>query len=310
MPTIRQLQYFVEVMHAGSLRAAGARIGVSQPTLSAQLSSLEQMLGVTLFERSRSGMIATPAARDLLGQAETILHEMTLLTEMARAGAEGPAGTHRLGVPPTLGPYFLPEVIATLHENYPALRLYVREDAPRDLERKLLDGHYDLILAPLPLSAAELTIDVLFNEPLVLTSAPDHPLAKKDLVVDADLKGEKLLALEDRYRFFDQVQELAFRYEARLLREYEGTSLDTLRHMVGMGMGLGFLPALYVRSEIMPRADVAVLPFEKPPAFRTVALAWRPRSPHKRLYRDIAQLFRAICRARLKDEVEVPPDAG
>lgn len=307
VPSFRQLRYFVEVARTGSLRQAGARLGVSQPTLTAQIAALEERLGHRLFERSRGGMIVTPFARDLIGQVDTILHEMTLLIEMAKAGAGGPAGTHRLGVTPSIGPYLLPEVISALHDSYPELRLHVREDAPRDLEAKLLEGHHDLIIVPLPLSLSELSVEILYHEPLHLIAACDHPLASKDLVDDADLEGQKLLALDDRYRYFDQVQELAQRFGARLMREYEGTSLDTLRHMVGMNMGLGFLPALYVRSEIAPRRDVSVLRMRKPPAQRTVALAWRPRSPHRRLYREIATLFRRICQTRLKDVIVIEP---
>ncbi|GEQ99835.1 hyaluronan synthase [Iodidimonas gelatinilytica] len=302
-PSLRQIRYFLEVAKAGSYRRAAARIGVSQPTLTAQIAALEDILGCVLLERMKTGAVPTPLGRDLIGLAQTLVHEMDLFTQKARSGSLGVVGTHRLGVPPTLGPYLLPEVIGAVHEAYPDLQLYVREDGPRDLEAQLLEGHYDLILTQFPLTASDITTDILFDEPLILTASGDHPLSLLDQVTPEHLHGQKLLALEDRYRFFDQVQELAHRFHARLLREYEGTSLDTLRHMVGMNMGLGFLPALYVRSEITPRKDVQILPLSEVPAYRTIALAWRPSAPYRVLYRALASLIRSICREKLHADV-------
>ncbi|WP_374764596.1 hydrogen peroxide-inducible genes activator [Yunchengibacter salinarum] len=304
-PTIRQMKYFLTVAKAGSFRGAAERLGVSQPTLTAQISALEQSLAVTLLERSRRGAIPTALGRDLIGQAESVLHEYGVFIDRARSASDGPAGTHRLGVPPTLGPYFLPEVITDLHAAYPNLSLYVREDTPSDLENKLIDGRHDLILVSLPLDTGELSYDPLFEEPLRLAAPPDHPLSAKKSITGADLKGEKLLAIEERYRFFEQVKTLADRFGAHLMRDYEGTSLDTLRQMIGMGMGLAFLPALYVKSEIEPRSDVAVLDIDTGQIRRQVVLAWRRNSPHRQLYREIARLMRRICYERLQGVVIV-----
>jgi len=290
------------------MRRAAESLGVSQPTLTSQISALENALGTALLERTRGGTLPTPLGRALVDQAETILHEYGLFLELAQAGSLEPAGTHRLGVTPTTGPYFLPHVVGRLHDDYPNLRFHVREDRPHDLEANLINGRHDLVLSAVPLSARELSVEVLFEEPLQLVAPPDHPLASKTVVEESDLRGVPLLALEDRYQFYDQAQELAMRYGARLMREYAGTSLDTLRQMVGMGMGLGFLPALYVRSEILPRTDVAVLALDPPPAYRAVGFAWRRRAPHRTLYRDLAVYLRGICRESLSDVVIIPEE--
>lgn len=310
LPGLRQIEYFLEICHQGSFRRAAERLGIAQPTLTTQIAALEAALGATLFERSRGGTLPTPLGRGLIDQAETLLHEAKIFEEMAKSGAVGPAGTHRLGVQPTIGPYLLPEVIGTLHDAWPNLRLHVREEQPRDLETMLIAGRHDLILTALPLFSRELVVDHLFDEPLLLVAAPDHPLASKTQISNGDLAGESLLALEDRYRFFDQVQELALRFGARLLREYESTSLDTLRQMIGMNMGLGFLPALYVRSDIKPRRDVVVLPMHPPPTHRSVGLAWRPTAPHRKLYRDIAARIRNVCKKRLAKELVIAGDTA
>ncbi|WP_281300325.1 MULTISPECIES: hydrogen peroxide-inducible genes activator [unclassified Iodidimonas] len=304
-PGVKQIRYFLEVAKAGSFRRAASRLGVSQPTLSAQISVLEEILGCPLLERAKTGAMPTPIGQEIIPLAEEILHDISLLMDRARLGHGGLGGTHRLGVSPSIGPYLLPEVIGAIHDAYPDLRLYVREEDPRELEAKLLDGRFDIILTSMPMDIGGLVTHNLYDEPLLLTASLDHPLAAKAMVEGADLRDQTLLALEERYRFFDQVQELAHRYQARLLREYEGTSLDTLRHMVGMNMGLGFLPALYVRSEILPRKDVVVLGLNEELAYRTVAMAWRPSVPHRRLYRELAQFIRRMCQERLSADVRV-----
>ena len=87
---------------------------------------------------------------------------------------------------------------------------------------------------------------------------------------------------------------------ARLLRDYEGTSLDTLRLMAGMGVGAAILPALYVRSEIADRGELAVLDLEPAP-YRQIALAWRRRSVHAPLLQELGRLVRAVAGSDLPE---------
>jgi LysR family hydrogen peroxide-inducible transcriptional activator len=115
--------------------------------------------------------------------------------------------------------------------------------------------------------------------------------------------GENFLVIEERHRFFIQVQKLAEQFGFKLLRDFEGTSLDTLRQMIGTGLGLSFLPALYIRSEIAPRRDVKVLHLGFDLPKREIGLAWRPRSPQKHLYLQITRIIRDICRNQLSEHV-------
>ena len=298
-PTFKQLQYFHAICMAKSFRKAAQRLGVSQPTITAQISALEDALGLILLERSRTGAFPTAAGRAILPHAERTMEEVHAIRDIARFSLDSASGIHRLGVPSTLGPYFLPDVISDIHSEYPSLRLYVREEPPRDLENGLLDGRYDLILTTRPLEVTGITEDLLFGEPFVLCAPPDHPLAAKGKVEPEDIAGERLLAIEERHRLFTQMQAIANRYGARLMRDYEGTSLDTVRQMIGTGIGLAFLPALYVRSEIGPRHDVEVLELDETPTDREVVLAWRPSAPQRQLYRAMAAFLRVQCRKKL-----------
>lgn len=160
------------------------------------------------------------------------------------------SGTYRLGVTPTLGPYLLPHILPAIHRRYSAVKLYVREDVPRNLEAGLVARDHDLILTALPVDEDRITVVPFLHEPLKLVMSAEHRLAKKRRIDRRDLAGESILTIEEHHHYHRQIQDLSDRLGAHVLRDYGGTSLDTLRQMVVMGMGIAFLPALYVRSEI------------------------------------------------------------
>ncbi|KAA9130194.1 hydrogen peroxide-inducible genes activator [Marinihelvus fidelis] len=304
-PTLKQLEYLDAVVRAGSFRQAALKLGVSQPTITAQIAALEDTLGVILLERSRTGTLPTSAGRELLPHIETIRGAVSSIRDHARFVGTGGSGIHRLGVPPTLGPYLLPEVLSTIHATDPTLRLYVREDSPRELENGLLSGRFDLVLTVMPTEISELVVDPLFGEPFRLCAPPDHPLVGQGPVPPGAIADERLLAIDERFRLFEQMQAIANHYGARLLRDYEGTSLDTVRQMIATGFGLAFLPSLYIRSEIEPRDDVTVLDMDDTAIDREVVLAWRPTAAHRSLYRRMAGQIRDICREQLSDYVHL-----
>jgi LysR family hydrogen peroxide-inducible transcriptional activator len=303
-PTLRQLEYFVAVAEASSFRGAAARLRVSQPTLTNQILALEHALGLALFERSRAGTLQTAASRELLPTARRVIEESQGLVDQAQALSRGPAGTYRLGVTPTLGPYLLPYILPTIHRHYTELKLYVREGPPRDLESGLAAGEHDLILTPLPVGEARLTVVPLFREPLALVLSAEHPLAGKQRVERGDLAGESVLTLPEPHHFHRQIEELCDRLHAHVLRDYEGTSLDALRHMVTMGMGIAFLPALYIRSEIHRPRELRVTTIHGETIHRTHALVWRATSPARHLFHELAGEVRNVVARDLRDDLE------
>jgi len=316
-PTLRQVEYFVAVANALSFRRAAEQLRVSQPTLSSQILALEHALGLQLFERSRAGTMPTAITRELLPGARRVLEEFRGLIDHAEALSRGPAGTYRLGVTPTLGPYLLPHILPTIHRRYGALKLYVREDSPRDLEAGLAVGEHDLILSPLPLEGSRLTVVPLFLEPVKLVLSSEHPLASKDRIEPRDLAGEAVLTIQEHHHFHRQIQQLCDRLNAQVLRDYEGTSLDALRHMVTMGMGIAFLPALYVRSEIHQPRELRVTTVHGEEIHRKHALAWRTTSPASHLFHEIAKEIRATAASDLADDLRpigpsapIPPESS
>ncbi len=104
----------------------------------------------------------------------------------------------------------------------------------------------------------------MFREPILLAVSSDNPLAQKKSVSTMELKGLSVLSLSPEYHLHDQVHTLCNDFGAEVMRDYEGTSLDALRQMVAMNIGVTFLPALYAQSEVSKLGDVVALPITGP----------------------------------------------
>lgn len=307
-PSIRQLKYLVVAAECGSIRKAAQQMRVTQPTVTAQIANLEEKFETKLLERTPQGAKLTASGRTLIHHIKLLIAQYEQVCGLARDMSQTPSGTHNVGVPDTFGPYLLPEIIPELHKVFPSIRFFVREDTPNKLENGLHQGIYDFILSPLPIEVNELHAEFLFQEPLHLIAEPDHPLALQKQVMPEALRGGKLLVIDERHRFFSEVMALAASLGMELMRDYSGTSLDTLRLMVGTGMGLSILPALYVHSEIRYRCDVVSvdLGFELPA--RRMAMVWRKKTPQKHLYKKISTVIKSAVKSRLSDVVKLDED--
>lgn len=306
-PTLKQLEYFVAIANAKTFRRAAEKLSVSQPTLSAQIYSLEQILELSLLERSRSGAVLTPAGRDLLPQARQIIDEMKGLIDQAQMIRNGPSGTYKLGVSPTVGPYLLPHILADLHHSYAHLKFYVRENMPDTLKTDLLEGRIDLVLTPLPFSGSKIEVVPLFEEPMRLIIPAEHEFTSLKSVQSQKsiskkrLLGENILTLESKYHSYHQVEIACQNIGAHILRDYEGTSLDALRQMAVTGMGLAFLPNLYIHTELHKAEGLKVIDIKDMQLSRNHILAWRKQSPNRGFYRKLAQSIQAFVKTNLND---------
>lgn len=298
-PSFKQLEYFLAVAETLNFRHAASKLDISQPTLTTQLKALEETLNLPLLERSRTGTQLSPQGRELLPNVKKVLQSMTECMELADLLANGPATTFRIGVPPTLGPYLLPYVLPKLHQSYDKLKLYVKEATPKLLESRLLSGEFDLIILPLPVSSGELSIEPLFSEPLKLVVPSDIELSKKQRVSPEDIRNVKVLTLEEHHHFHKQVRDICQSIGAEVLSDYEGTSLDTLRQMVLMGLGVAFLPGLYVHSELHHPQALSVLELEDMPSTREHAMVWRNTAANRVFYRKLANNIKAIVAEEL-----------
>ncbi|MEL6838274.1 MAG: hydrogen peroxide-inducible genes activator [Pseudomonadota bacterium] len=300
LPSLRQLRYLIALSEVRHFRKAADMLGISQPSLSLQIGNLEDLLAVRLVERGRGPVTLTPEGREVLARARRVVDEVRGIVDMTAGLQSGMAGTIRLGTTPTIGPYILPFVVDHLHAQYPELRLYIRESPPRDLRNGLLEGGLDVILTQLPEPGADLTAKRLFREPFLLAVSSDHELAQHDVIDETTLAGQTVLSLGPDYAMHAQIAALCQHQGAILARDYEGTSLDALRQMVGMGMGVACLPRLYAKSEIEGRAsNVTLIPFRRSSMMRTIGLVWRSAS-RAAMFERLSETVVAAAREHLR----------
>jgi LysR family hydrogen peroxide-inducible transcriptional activator len=291
LPTPQQLRYLVTLAETGHFSRAAASCAVSQSTLSAGILALERQLDAAILDRSAAKhAVFTPLGLELVAKARTALNALATLAEAADAARAPMTGPLRLGIIPTIGPFLLPRLMPALREAYPALKLFLREDQTERLLDQLEAGHLDaLILAePCACGGAE-TLAVLRDEFLVALPK-GHPLAARESVAIAALAAEPFLLLEEGHCLRDQVLSTCGSGVGRT-SEFAATSLHTLIQMVAGGLGLTLVPRLAVLAGITQGADVDLRRLEGAGGWRSIALAWRPNSPHAAEYRALAPLI-------------------
>lgn len=298
MPTLQQLRYLVAVATTRHFRLAAEACHVTQPTLSAQIRELEVRLGAELIERTRSRVVITPLGEAVAEHARTILREVDEIRALTALHRGSLQRTIKVGVVQSLGSYLMPLIVPDLHESHPLLKLYLREGLPRHLLESLAAGALELLFFPLPIRGGDLESWPLFREPFLTVAPHDHPLAAEADLSPAMLKGQTVLSLEPGHKLYEQVAQLCDQYGAHLSHDFEGTSLDTLRQMVAMGMGVSLMPALYVKSEVAPQDNVVARPFRGTPPSRTIGLVWRAGTSRAAEYHELATEIGRILRRR------------
>ncbi|MFT7235732.1 MAG: LysR family hydrogen peroxide-inducible transcriptional activator [Methylophagaceae bacterium] len=296
-PTFKQLEYFITIAEHASFRKAGERLNVSQPTLTVQISLLEEKIGLPLFERRRSGSTLSSVGQRLLPSAKQIVEQVNNLSDLVNFEDLGPSGIYRFGLPPTLGPYLLPHFLPDLHRRYSKLQLHICEDEPNKLEEGLINGEYDLILSPLPINNRKLTVKPLFREPLFLVARHESPQINQQSVSSHTLAGLGVLTLGQKSDYHRQVRVICGKLGIHMRRDYEGTSLDGLKQMVAMGRGIAFLPALYIDAEINDEIGLEKIVIEGETMTRTHALVWRTSSPSNHFFGQLAQEMKSLILA-------------
>src|SRR5213078_2079686 len=149
-PSIRQLESLVAVADSRSFRRAATTLGISQPALSAQVQAAEHVLGIQVFERDRRSVLITPAGEDVVSRAREALIAVDAVGDAARRRSEPLVGALRLGVIPTIAPYWLPALLPEVHRRFPKLELILREDQTSRLLIQLAAGQLEIALLAIP----------------------------------------------------------------------------------------------------------------------------------------------------------------
>jgi LysR family hydrogen peroxide-inducible transcriptional activator len=302
---LRDLSYLVALADLRHFGRAAEACHVSQPTLSTQVRKLEEELGVALVERAPRQVMLTPAGSDIVERARRVLAEVAQMRETARRTTDPEAGSVRLGMFPTLGPYLLPHVVPGLRARFPRLELLLVEEKTETLVGMLRAGRLDAAVLALPLHDDGLHCEPLFAEPFMLAVPAGHPLADKGELSLKSLAHEHLLLLDDGHCLRDQALEVCSLAGAGEKEGFRATSLETLRQMVAAGVGITLLPMLAVKPPVPPSAAMRLLPFRDPP-HRRLALVWRRSSAMSAFLRQVAKVLGELPRDLLTAPVPVP----
>ena len=293
-PTIKQLQYLVALHEHGHFGRAAEACYVTQSTLSAGLRELENLLGVTLVERTRRVVRFTALGEKVAKKAVRVLRESEELAELARAEGQPLHGELRMGVIPTIAPFLLPAMLPHLRREWPSLKLYLREEPSQSACEALHRGQLDCVLLALPYGCGEVESETLFDDPLYVAFPRGEAPSGASVDVDAIDEGRMLL-LEDGHCLKDHALSACNRPDLRAHAAMMGTSLHTLVQMVDNGLGLTFIPAMAIDAGILDGTRVDARPLRSDQGYRRIALIWRRSSAREREFRLLATTLRRIA---------------
>lgn len=307
--TLTQLSYIVAVDRYRHFATAAEKSYVTQPTLSMQIHKLEDELGVTIFDRSKSPVIPTEIGEKIIAEAKEILKQSKHIEDLASLKDEELRGTFRIGIIPTIAPYLLPLFLRNFRKKYPEVRL-VFEEVVTDELLDLLDQDYlDIGVIATPADRGNIFEEELYYEPFLGYVSEDHPLAKKDRLSVDDLEITNLWLLNEGHCFRDQTVKLCKKFRKDKLDdpkiEFESGNLETLKQLVEQNFGMTLLPYL-AKNQINERCAKAHLRyFDDPVPRRKVRVVYG----REYLKKNIIEAFKQEIFAVIPDELK-KEDAG
>ncbi len=299
--TLTELRYIVTLAQEQHFGRAAERCFVSQPTLSIAVKKLEEELGVSLFERSKSAVRVTPVGEKVIRQAQRVLEQAETIRDLAHEGKDQLSAPLRVGAIHTIGPYLYPHLIPEVQRIAPQMPLYIEENYTETLRTKLRNGELDAAILALPFQEPDVLTRAVYDEPFMMLLPTQHPWAKQQEIDSARLPDTQLLLLGEGHCFRDQVLESCPTLNQPGPDQHtitEGSSLETIRMMVASGLGSSVLPLSAATNPHYRSELVVTRPFSEPVPVRTVAVAWRASYPRPQA---IEALITAVSRCRPGD---------
>ncbi len=287
--TLTELRYIVAVAREHHFGRAAKSCHVSQPTLSVAIKKLEDELRVAIFERGANKVTLSPVGERIVQQAQQTLEAADSIKQMALHGKDQLAGPLRIGAIHTIGPYLYPELIPLLRKAAPDMPLVVEENYTSVLTEKLKHGELDVIIIALPFEEQGIVTQTLYKEPFVVLLPASHPLTSRKTINSKLLEEENVLLLGQGHCFRDHVLDACPAcipkpgLEGDLPHTVEGSSLETIRHMVVSGLGVTVLPCTAAGAHSYSQRLLSIRRFNNPTPSRTVALAWRVSYPRSKV---------------------------
>lgn len=310
--TLTQLRYAIAIAEVKNFRLAAERCRISQPGLSMQVQKLEELLGVTLFDRSKKPVLTTDEGRLVIEQMRAVLRETERLGQMA-SEEKTPRGPYRLGVIPTLSPIVIPLFLGKFLKKYPDVELTVEELQTHEIIERLSNDTLDGGLAATPLQVSGLEESVLGHETFFAYLPPGDPLLSREVLRQSDLEERPLWVMPEGHCFRTQVLSYCSGKRLRGRRSedssdlaggvhFESASFETLIRLVDTGLGLTVLPELVAAHLPASRKKQQLRPLEAPVPVREIGLV----TARAQLRRRVTEALAHEIRRALEQELSSP----
>lgn len=285
--TLTDLRYLTALYEEKHFARAAERSFVSQPTLSIAIKKLEENLGLKIFERQNHDVIITSSGQKIIDQAYKILSEANNLNEIAKLSINPYSEPLKIGAIFTIGPYIFPKFVRQIVQEIPELKLLIEENYTHILLEKLISGTLDAIILATPDEHKELIQIPLFQDELNLICSKKNKFAKHESIKLSQLQKETFLMLGTGHCLRDQVIEACpatNQNTNQFANLITSSSLETIKYMVEMDLGISILPKLAGQTL---SNEIAVKKFGKGNSFRTISLVYRKNYPHHELIQQI-----------------------
>lgn len=267
-----QLRYFTKIVEHRSFTRAAQDCSVSQPALSQQIAKLEKELGQPLFERQGRSIRLTPAGQVLQTQAEKILR---LVDDAKRQITDdGQTGRICISAIPTIAPYFLPELLASVGSQFPRASFVISEDTTETLLKRCSNGDVDVGLVALPASAKYLSVEPLFEEELLLALPVGHRLCSRARISIKDIAEEPFVLLGNTHCLVDSIENFCNQKNFQPITTSGIEQLVTIQNLVALGHGISFVPKMAAFDDLGGKVVYRSLSGDKPT--RKVAICFNP----------------------------------
>ena len=296
--TLQQLEYLLALSRTRHFGRAAEECDVTQPTLSAMISKLEDELEAKLFDRKQTPLGITPIGEAVVAQAEVVLRESEKLLGTVRESQGSLTGTFHIGILPTIAPYLLPRFFPQMMREHPELDIRITEMKSPRIKEALLRGEIDAgIMADIGTTDGFGITELFYEQYFAYVSERDE-LFKVNRIKSSDLAGKSLWLLEEGHCFRDQLVRFCQIKEASASqRAYHLGSIETFMRMVEGGRGVTFIPELAI-DQLSQEQKRLVRPFAIPVPTREIMMVTHPHFIRTRL-RDF--LVEKICKCLPKE---------
>ena len=278
---IPQVEAFLAVGTFGGFRRAADALRVTQPAISARIKALEDSLGVSLFERGKTGMALSPAGRALRPHAEQLLRAVALARQAVHDLRPASGGAITIAAALSICTYLLPDVLKRFQSAHPKTLITVRSGHSKEVLEMVLAGEAELGLAR-SLHHPEVETVSLRDDPLVLVAAPNAALARAGKARLEEVAAQPLILFDKGSSDWTLSHGLFRRAGLVPNVVLEVESIEAAKRMVERGLGVAFLPQLAVVHEIRRHRLLAITVRDAEPLSRSLDLIHprqRPLSP-------------------------------